>query len=183
MTLPDDIRPARGINKMFGASLLVLALIPAYPIYGVIKYDGLENIFDWPSLFNWFLGFVVFFCATGAYMLAAPQRVGVDVRFHPGGFTVSVRLYFRREQTHRLEWSEIKEVQLTEAPRNGDGIVIHPVEGAVASFPIKFAQTGSNETLARFHASAKAAGYRLERAGGFNALIVATKMWRVVPNV
>lgn len=181
-SIPQDIGPARGINKIVGGCFLVIAAIPALPIFGAIYYDGFASILGWPSLFNWFAVFAAMFVSVGVYLLMTPQRVGVDVHFRPSGFDIHIRQFFRADKAYQLDWSNVMQIDVIKAPQNGDALIIRPGTGSVPSFQVRFVELGVDQTLARFHDSAKGAGYRLDREGGYNVLIFAKQIWRVSQN-
>jgi len=179
--IPEDIKPARHINKLIGACLLAIAVMPMLPIVAVLYYDGILSFLDWPSIFNWFAATAALLIGSGIYMIVTPQRVGAEVRFHQNGFHLRMRVYFRKTQEHDFTWSDIETVEHASAGTNNDSVGVKTKSGATATFPTKFTETTAQHALKKLRASAKAAGYRFERDSGFNALIVSRTVWRILP--
>jgi hypothetical protein len=179
--MSEDIGPARWINKSLGICLLAMAAFVGCPVGFAIYYDGIASVIDWPSLFNWLSAIAAMFLVAGLYLAITPQRVGGDIFFREGGLTVRIRTFFRHDEEHHFGWADIIEVEIIEAARNNDGMTISLKNGIKASFQTRYFEFGVAEILGRFRTSAEAAGYRLERMGGFNALIIEKQTWRVSP--
>jgi len=178
MTLPEDIGPASGINIILGICLLILAAFPALPVLTALHYDGLASVFRWPALFNWLALAAVSFGVAGVYVLATPQRVGGNVWFHRAGFALSIRLFFRKDQTPRVNWSEVTAIEVLLAGR-GDTVTIRTAQGVLARFSPRFFAVGTKEMMSRFCASAGGAGYDLVEPGGFILLLIDRQVWHV----
>lgn len=198
--IPEDITPARHVHLLLGVCFLGAAVIPAIPIYGTLKYDGFGDILDWPSVFYWFAAFLVLFVGLGLKLLFSPQRVGAEVSFEEGGFALEVRRFFLRDQSYRLDWSEIEEMKAVEAPRGGDAVsfrlspdaalkhgLIKPTTRTASkklvkrevALPISLSAVTVDEAIKRFHASAELAGAKLVEQKSFNVLVVSRKIWSV----
>lgn len=178
MTLPKDIGPASGINIVLGLCLLILAAFPALPVVTALHYDGLASVFRWPALFNWLALAAAAFGVLGVYVLATPQRVGGNVWFHETGFALSIRLFFRKDKTPRVHWSDVTTIEVLLAGR-GDTVTIRTAQGVLVRFSPRFFAVGIKEMMARFSASARGAGYDLVQSGGFNLLLVERQVWHV----
>ncbi|WP_430465335.1 hypothetical protein [Tabrizicola sp.] len=178
MTLPKDIGPASGINLILGLCLLILAAVPALPVVTALHYDGLASVFRWPALFNWLALTTVSLGISGVYMLVTPQRVGGNVWFHETGFALSIRLFFRKDQTPRVNWSDVTTVEVLLVGR-GDTVTIRTDQGVVARFSPRFFDVSIPEMMARFRQSAQGAGFDLVQSGGFNLLLVERQVWHV----
>ncbi len=198
---PEDIPPARGINVIIGVCLLALSLIPLLPIARTLQYDGFGDIPDWPPLFFGFaaVGFPMVFL--GARLLFSRQRVGAEVAFEDGGFVQEVRLFLRRDRRHRVQWVDIEEIKLVDAPRGGDVLAFRLTHAAAVregliqptthenaskqlvrreiSLPLKLCGVSIDEAVSRFKASAEQAGAVLVAKASFNAVIYARKIWSV----
>ncbi len=179
--MPEDIGPAWWINKILGICLLAVTAFVGWPVGFAIYYDGVASVIDWPSLFNWLSVIAFLSLVAGLHLVITPQRVGGEIYFREGGLTIRIRAFLRQDEEHNLSWSNIKKVEIIKAARNNDGMTISLKNGTVASFQIRYFELGVAEILARFRISAEAAGYRLERMGGFNALIIEKQTWRVAP--
>jgi hypothetical protein len=178
MTLPKDIGPASGINIVLGLCLLILAAFPALPVVTALHNGGLASVFRWPALFNWLALAAVGFGVLGVYLLATPQRVGGNVWFHETGFALSIRLFFRKDKTPRVNWSDVTTIEVLLAGR-GDTVTIRTAEGVLAQFSPRFFAVGTKEMMARFCKSAQGAGFDLVQSGGFNLLLVERQVWHV----
>lgn len=171
------------------------------PVYGTLKYDGFRKILEWPSIFYWFGAIGGAFLLLGCRLLLLPQRVGAEVSFENGGFTLQVRRFFRRDINSRLLWAEIEEMKLVEAPRGGDYVsfrlnydaavkhgLIQPTTRHNASkklvkreipFPPRLSGVSAKEAVARFHASAEQAGAKLVETQSLNVVVFERKVWAV----
>ncbi|THD83523.1 hypothetical protein E7811_09570 [Aliigemmobacter aestuarii] len=178
---PEDIGPAIGINTILGCFLLLLSVFPAAPVVMGIYYDGIASLFDGPSVFTWFAAMAAAFFISGVSLTVTPQRIGGNVRFLNDGFAIHIRQFFRKDETLRLAWSEVAQIEVLKMGRNADSIAIRPRNGAPFRFQIHLLAVRTDEALARFRASAHVAGYRLAPGSGFNVLIVERHIWRVEP--
>lgn len=178
MTLPKDIGPASGINIVLGVCFLIVAAFPAWPVVTALHYDGLASVFRWSALFNWLVLAAVSFGISGVYMLATPQRAGGNVWFHDTGFALSIRLFFRKDQTPRVNWSDVTTIEVLLAGR-GDTVTIRTAQGVLVRFSPRFFAVGTKEMVARFRKSAQGAGFDLVQSGGFNLLLVERQVWHV----
>ncbi len=176
--LPPDIGPARGVNLVLGLCLLLLSAFPGGVVAMAIYHDGLSSVLDWPALFNWLSLLAAALAGCGMYLLVTPQRVGGEVIFHPDGFTLRIRLFFRPDRTYRLAWSEIASVQILEAGRQKE-MTIRTRSGAKPNLSTRLLDVPWDEALARLRDSAEGAGYRLEAAGGINLLVAERQVWTV----
>ena len=201
--MPEDIPPARNVNKLVGIGLLLLAWIPLLPIYGTLRHDGIGDVFDWPAIFYGMLAVALLMVGAALNLLFSPQRVGAEVFFKPGGFDVEVRAFFRRTRTHRVAWEDVDEVVLVEAPRGGDLLAFrlnHEAairEGLIqpstrpdapkalvrreVRLPAKLTGVSLDTARSRFENSAAQSGFRLVRAFSLNLLVYVRKVWRVEP--
>jgi hypothetical protein len=102
------------------------------------------------------------------------------VWFHETGFALSIRLFFRKDRTPRVNWSDVTTIEVLLAGR-GDTVTIRTSQGVLAQFSPRFFAVGTKEMMARFCASAQIAGYRLVPAGGLNLLLVEKQVWNVMP--
>lgn len=177
--MPEDIGPARWINKTLGLCMLGVAAFTGWPVGFGIYYDGLASVVDWPALFNWLSAITALSLGLGSYLLIMPQRVGGEICFHENGLTVRIRAFFRQNEEHRMAWSDIREVEFVSAARNSDGMRIRLKNGTEVSSELRYFQFGVATILARLKISAELAGYRLERIGGFNALVIEKQIWGV----
>ena len=161
---------------MLGLCLLVLAGLPAWIVGTALYHDGLFSFLDWPSVFNWFALAAATLGGIGLYLIVTPQRVGGDITFHQGGFTVRLRQYVGKDQDHRFSWSEITSVEPFEIGRQ-KGITIRRVTGAKLDLPTRFLNAPKAEVFSRLRASAEGAGYRLDKTGGHNLLVSERQVW------
>lgn len=178
MTLPKDIGPASGINIILGICLLALAAFPAWLVATALYYDGLASAFDWPALFDWLVFLTFSLAVPGIYLLATPQRVGGNLWFHPTGFALSIRLFFRQDQMPRVNWSEVTAIEVLLAGR-GDTVTIRTAQGVIVRFSPRYFDVGTKEIMSRLRVSAKGAGFDLVQTGGFNLLLVERQVWQV----
>lgn len=199
--MPEDIPPARNVNKLVGIGLLLLAWVPLLPIYGALRYDGIEHVFDWPAPLYGFLALGLLMVGTALSLLFRPQRVGAEVFFKPGGFDVEVRAFLRRTRSHRVAWEDVEEVVLVEAPRGGDLLAFRLNHEAAlraglirastrpdapkalvrreVRLPVKLTGVTIETALSRFESSARLSGFRLVRAFSLNLVVYVRKVWRV----
>jgi hypothetical protein len=176
--LPQNIGPARGINLLLAFCLLMLAAIPAWPVAMVIYHDGLHSFLDWPPLFTWFTLAVAVLGGGGLYLIFTPQRVGGDEFFHQGGFTVRLRQFFRKDQDHRLAWSQIATIEPFELGRQ-KGISIRSPNGAKLDVSVHLLNVSLREAFNRLRASAEGAGYRLDKTGGHTLIVSERQVWTI----
>lgn len=198
---PDDILPQRGINLIVGIAILLIAWVPLLPVYGALRYDGIESVFDWPSSLYGFLAVGVVMVGTAANLLFRPQRVGAEVAFHDDGFTIAVRRYLLRDRRHRLAWTDIETMTQVEAPRASDLLVFRLTHEAAVregliqpttrpdaprsparrevKLPLKLAAVSTPDAVQRFQASAEGAGARLVEQSDFNIVVFVRRIWSV----
>jgi hypothetical protein len=157
-----------------------MAGFPAWIVGTALYYDGLFSFLDWPALFNWMSLLAAGLAGGGLYLLLTPQRVGGNVIFHPGGFTVRLRLFFRRDRDLRLAWSEVAAIERLELGRHSS-ITLRRQDGSKVEIPTRFLNVTPEEAVKRLNASAQGAGYRLERASGFDLLVAERQVWTVLP--
>ena len=101
-------------------ALLAVSLFCWLPIFATLYYDGFRAVVEWPPLFQWFLVLGLLLVGLALQLVFSKQRVGAEVHFHQGGFTLTVRHFFRRRWEHKVDWTDIEEMKLVEAPRGGD---------------------------------------------------------------
>jgi hypothetical protein len=176
--LPKDIGPARGINLLLAACLLALAVLPAWPVAMALYHDGLFSFLDWPSLFNWFSLAAAVLGGSGLCLIFTPQRVGGDITFHQGGFTVRLRQFFRKDQDHRLDWANLATVEPFELGRQ-TGITIRVHDGEKLDIPTRLLNAAQAEVFNRLRASAEGSGFRLDKTGGHNLLVSERQVFTV----
>jgi hypothetical protein len=201
--MPEDIPPARNVNKLLGIGLLLLSAIPLLPIYGTLRYDGIGHVFNWPAMFYGMLAVGVLMMGTALNLLFRPQHVGAEVFFRPGGFDVEVRAFFLRTRSHRVAWEDVEKVVLVEAPRGGDLLAFRlTYEAAIREglirpstrpdapkalvrrevrLPVKLTGVSIQTALSRFESSVTQSGFRLVRDFSLNLLVYVRKVWRVEP--
>jgi len=178
--IPQDIGPARWTNTILGACLFLMGGFVGFPVVTAIYYDGIESVLDWPSVFNWMSVISAGLLVPAGYLLFTPQRVGGDIRFAEGGFTVQLRRFLRRDAVHDVRWSDIETVEAVDGARGTGGFTLRQRDGTRVSFEIRLFELGVEEMLVRLRQSAEAAGYRFKRVGGFHAGIIAKQTWAVV---
>jgi hypothetical protein len=200
--MPEDIPSVRHLNALMAFCLMAVSLICWLPIFGTLYYDGFGKVLSWPSLFYWFLAIGTALVGLGIHLLVSRRRIGAEVRFDPTGFTIEVRNFFRRGFVRRLDWRDIEEVTLVEAPRGGDVLafrltheaavrerLIQPTTRADASkalvrreigFPLRLAAVSIAEAVSRFRSSAEGAGATLVEQSSFNIVVFVRKVWRVM---
>ena len=196
--MPEDIPPAKYVSLFLGVCLMLGSAIAFAPVYFSLRFDGMAKIPDWSgSLWSFFLvGGVLF--GLGAWFLFSPKRAGAQAKFHEGGFTLRVRMYLGKERLHRIDWTDVEEMTLAEAPSGQDVItflmtrdaamregLIQPtmkseaVAARTVTFPIRLAFLTASDAADRFIASAEHAGARLVEKSGFNVVVVVRKVWAV----
>lgn len=158
------------------------------------------NVLDWPAMFYWFAT-IALSLAGVAVWLFRKKPAGAETAFHDGGFTLRVQSLLLNKRVYQLEWREIEEVKLVEAPRGGDVLsfrltydaairegLIEPTTREDAAkmllrrevaFPIKLTKTGTADATARFTLSAENAGARLAEQASFNVVVFARRVWSV----
>ncbi len=196
--IPEDIPPAKYVSVFLGVCLLMASVMAFSPIYFSLYYDGFAKVPNWPgTLWGFFLTGCVFF-GLGAWFAFTPRRPGAQAAFHDGGFTLRLRMYLGLERRHCIDWTDVEEMTLLEAPSGQDVItflltrdaalrngMIQPttktaaVAARTVTFPIRLALLTASDAADRFIASAEQAGARLVPTSDFNALVVVRKVWRV----
>ncbi|MEM8802864.1 MAG: hypothetical protein AAGF55_10055 [Pseudomonadota bacterium] len=188
------------MNVIVAGCVLFLSLIFWLPIYGTLYYDGFAKVLDWPTMFYWFLAIALVLTGFALWLLRT-KPAGAEAVFHEGGFTLNVQQLLQKRRYHRLNWRDIEEVKLVEAPRGGDFIAFRlRVEAAVregliqpttredaakalvrreVNFPVKLSKVGPKDAAARFKASAEQAGASLVEQTSFNVVVFARIIWSV----
>lgn len=183
------------MNVIVAGCVLFLSLIFWLPIY-----DGFAKILDWPTMSYWFLAIALVLTGFALWLLRT-KPAGAEAVFHEGGFTLNVQQLLLKRRYHRLNWRDIEEVKLVEAPRGGDFIAFRlGVEAAVregliqpatredaakalvrreVNFPVKLSKVGPKDAAARFKASAEQAGARLVEKTSFNVVVYVRIIWSV----
>ena len=156
-----------------------MAGLPAWIVGTALYYDGFFSFLEWPAVFNWMSLLTVGLVGGGLYLLLTPQRVGGNVSFHPGGFTVRLRLYFRRDRELTLAWSEVTAIEHFEFGRHSS-LTIRLHDGSKFEIPTRFLNVPPSEAVKRLTTSAQGTGYRLDRASGFDVLVAERKVWTVL---
>ena len=196
--MPEDIPPAKYVSVFVGVCLILASVLAWAPVFLAIYYDGFAKIANWSgALWGFFLFACVMF-GLGVWMLFWPHRPGARAVFHEGGFTLRIRSLFRKERYHRIDWTDVEEMTVLEAPRQQDTIgfrltreaalregLIQPttrppaVAARTLSFPIALALLNTSDAADRFIASAEQAGARLVETSGFNVVVFVRKIWKV----
>lgn len=174
--LPPDIRQDRGLNRFAGILLIAMAVFPAIPIYSTIKHTGFSRLDEWPNVFYAMAMLSVVFVALGLRLIFVSRPLNAGVTFHSGGFTIRARRSFgMRDELY--DWSEIVEVGL-ESFGGHTGYFIRRTGGTKQTYAAVHMSLGQKEFLARLHASAEAAGYRLDKKG-INLFLYEKQVWTV----
>lgn len=178
---PSDIRASGRVNKLLGAALLGMAVIPGLPVATGLYLDGWASALRWPDLFYWLAGITLALVCLGVVLLLVPQRSGINVRFRAGGFDLSVRMPLRRERHESVAWEDVARLAVTKASRSSDALWIYRQSGARIDLALSYVRPGTDEVFARFRRSAEAAGFVLERERRLYLLILSRETWLVVP--
>lgn len=196
--IPEDIPPAKYVSVFVGVCLILGSVLAWAPVFFAIYYDGFARIANWSgALWGFFLFASVMF-GLGVWLLFWPHRPGARAVFHEGGFTLRIRGLFRKERCHRIDWADVEEMTVLEAPRQQDAItfllsreaalregLIQPttkppaVAARTLSFPIALALLNASDAADRFIASAQHAGARLVETSGFNVVVFVRRIWKV----
>lgn len=174
--LPPDIGPTRQLNWVMGAGALAFAWLFALPVYTTVKHSGFRRMSDWPDVFFLFALLAAGFLALGLRLMFFSHPVTGAIHFHPGGFTIRINTFWTKRED-RYDWSDIAEFGCEDLS-NARHFFIRRL-GKKRQFygSILFAIANKN-LLARLHASAMAAGYRLD-SEGLNRFIYEKKVWTV----
>lgn len=177
--VPDYVPPPSGRKKVLGGIFLLLASLAGFPVFSQMRRDGLSRVSEWPDAFFLFGVICAVLIGIGIALIVSRKIVGGSLRFHVDGFTVHVRGFFS-DHKRRFDWADLREIVLTEVQNLSD-FTFRPKEGTSFRVMTSAFSISRREVLDRLHASAQVAGYRLEKAGGYDVLVAGKTTWVVVP--
>ncbi len=174
--LPPDIGPTRKVNWVMGAGALAFAWLFALPVYTTVKHSGFRRISEWPDVFFLFALLAAGFLALGLRLMVFSQPMTGAIHFHPGGFTIRINTFWTKRED-RYDWSDIAEFGREEF-NNARHFFVRRVGKRRQFYGSILFGISSRNLFARLHASAMAAGYRLD-SDGLNLFIYEKKVWTV----
>ena len=206
--IPEPIGPARSLNRIGAVASTILAALPLYMGIDVLRLllrDGALEYGLFPFAFPLILIAIgAAIAGFGIRLWFKPTRRGLWVTFRPGGFSVRLRTIFGREKSCEIDWSDVEEMKLVEAPRSGAHLgfrLSHPaaVEAGLiqattradaakilvprsVTLPVSLSGLGRDDFVARFIASGEASGFRIEKASWREYIIKTVTTWTVSPS-
>ena len=199
--MPENIRPAKGLDGIFAVFLMVVGGFLLLPVVATLFFDGVRRVTEWPA--------VLYGCAAlGLLLVWGAQRVfarrtktGAWVDFYREGFVIGIQPILGPLRIYDLKWADIEEMRLVEAPRGGDILAFRQSHGAAVragliqpttredaakvlvrreiALPLRLVSVGIDDAVARFHASADGAGAKLVAQSSFNVVVFVRKVWSV----
>ncbi|MEM6387293.1 MAG: hypothetical protein AAF718_13775 [Pseudomonadota bacterium] len=173
-----DIEPNPKLNKVLAGLISTLSIFPLYMgLHSLTFLRADDRLWALPPIG---LGVIILMFARRIWR--RPSRNQARILFRDGGFRLETRQVFRPDKDFDFAWTDIREITGHDVGLYGGRLfrIWYGNGKENAYFAPAWTNAESTEIVSRLSASADAAGFLLEKTGGFWSNLVRER-WIVKP--